>query len=69
MTPAMEPCLRAPKKARGAHNLCVLIPNKPKHPATLFCDRCGATKQVRLTHAGSLDDLSAADIEAMVRHG
>ena len=68
MTPAMDPCPYARKRDRGRHNLCVLIPDKPKHPATLFCDRCGMTKAVRLTHTGSLDDLTAEDIRSLTRN-
>lgn len=66
MTPAMDPCPAAPRKARGAHNLCVLVPDKPKHPATLFCDRCGMTKTVRLTYSPPTDDLSAEAIRLLV---
>jgi hypothetical protein len=57
MTPAMDPCPSAPKKARGAHRISVLVPDKPKHPATLFCDRCGMTKAVRLDFPRPADDL------------
>jgi hypothetical protein len=66
MTSAMDPCPYAAKRDKGRHNLCVLVPNKPRHPATLFCDRCGMTKQVRLTHYRPVEDI-VAEAEALVR--
>ena len=68
MTPAMDPCPYATKKERGRHCLSLLVPESSKDPATLFCDRCGMTKHVRVDFPMPVDDMVADAIKA-VTHG
>ena len=65
MTPAMDPCPYATKKEHGRHCLSVIVPETAENPATLFCDRCGMTKAVRVDYPMPADDMVTAAIELL----
>lgn len=64
----MDPC---PRQRKGRHSLSAVLPESSDLDMTLFCCKCGAMRRVAVTGAlprvGSLDDLTAADIERAVR--
>ena len=68
-TPAMDPCPFAPKKSRGAHCLSILVPPNAKKPATLFCDKCGMTKAIRLDFPTPADVLISEANEILAKRG
>ena len=67
MTPAMDPCPYARRKDRGRHCLSVLVPESADYPAVLFCDRCGATKNVRVDYPMAPDDMTSEALALLTR--
>ncbi len=61
----MPPCPYAPKKAKGAHCLSVIIPETSDDPFVLFCDRCGMTSRHAIALPVPMDDLTAEDIKRL----
>jgi hypothetical protein len=57
VTDPLPACIASKK---GRHALSVILPDTSELPAVLFCEACGATKQVTLTALPPADDIIAA---------
>jgi hypothetical protein len=63
----MEPCPYAPKKARGAHELCLVVPESDGNPLILACTRCGMVARHSVELPAPLDDLPSHAIAELTR--
>jgi hypothetical protein len=69
MTPAMDPCPYAAPKARGAHDLCLVIPDNDGTPILAICSRCGDAVRHAVDLPAPLDNLPADAIAKLAKRG
>jgi hypothetical protein len=63
----MNPCPFAPKKAHGAHDLCLVIPENDGNPVLAICSRCGDAVRHSVEPPPPLDDLPSHAIAEIAR--
>jgi hypothetical protein len=63
----MQPCPFAPKKLRGAHDLCLVIPENDGTPVLALCSRCGDSLRYGVELPSPMDDLPSSAIADLAR--
>lgn len=68
--PDLPPMAKCPVGRKGRHSIAAILPEDETGDVTWFCERCGALRRTPVAGpllAERLDDLTAAEIAALVR--